>query len=241
MQKTFTLHKDYTRWSGNYQLVLPLNIEYLIPDDDSVRLLSQFIERMFLGDLYRTYCREGRENEPTPRQLLKIMLYAYMNHIYSSRGIENACRRDINFMWLLEGAAVPDHATIARFRSLHFAPCAERVMAEVSEFLYGMGELSGEVIYIDGTKIEACANKYTFVWKKSVTKNMEKLLLKLAAFVGECGELYGLKLIYHNKVKMKHVKKLRKKLYALKESEGIIFVHGTGKHKSPIQTSLSRF
>lgn len=79
-------------------------------------------------------------------------------------------------MRLLEGAKVPDHATISRFRTLHFAPCAEQIMAEVSEFLYRRGELSGEAIFIDGTKIEACANKYTFVWKKAVTKNLEKLL-----------------------------------------------------------------
>lgn len=238
MRNLFILHKDYTHFNGNYQLVLPLNLDYMIPKDDSVRLLSQFIERMFLGDLYRTYCREGQEHEPTPRQLLKIMLYAYMNHIYSSRGIENACRRDINFMWLLEGAKVPDHATIARFRTLHFAPCAERIMAEVSEFLYEMGELSGESIFIDGTKIEACANKYTFVWKKAVTKNLEKLLLKLAAFVEECEGLYGLSLVHNKQVKMKHVKKLRKKLYALKEEEGIVFVHGIGKRKSQLQKSI---
>ena len=62
----FTLHKDYTLYGENYQLVLPLDLDRLIPSDDSVRLLSQFIERMFLGDLYRTYCREGHENEPTP-------------------------------------------------------------------------------------------------------------------------------------------------------------------------------
>lgn len=141
-------------------------------------------------------------------------------------------------MWLLEGAKVPDHAAIARFRTLHFAPCAERIMAEVSEFLYGMGELSGEAIFIDGTKIEACANKYTFVWKKAVTKNLEKLLLKLAAFVEECEGLYGLRLVYNRQVKMKHVKKLRKKLYALKEEEGIEFVHGAGKRKSQLQKSI---
>lgn len=238
MQNLFTLHKDYTLFHENYQLVLPLDIGYMIPADDSVRLLSQFIERMFLGDLYQTYCREGRENELTPRQMLKIMIYAYMNQIYSSRAIETACRRDINFMWLLEGKRVPDHATIARFRSLHFAPCAERILAEVCEFLYRMGELSGEAIFIDGTKIEACANKYTFVWKKAVGKNMEKLLSKLAAFVEECENLYGLKLIYQNQVKIKHIKKLRKKLYALKESEGIVFVHGTGKRKSQLQKSI---
>ena len=158
MKNSFILQKDYTLYGDNYQLVLPLNLAFLIPSDDSVRLLSQFIERMFLGDLYRTYCREGHENGPTPRQMLKVLIYAYMDHKFSSREIENACQRDINFMWLLEGAKAPDHSTIARFRSLHFAPCAERIMAEVSRFLYQMGELSGETIFIDGTKIEACAS-----------------------------------------------------------------------------------
>lgn len=238
MQNNFTLQKDYTLYKDNYQLVLPLDVACMIPADDSVRLLSQFIEGMFLGDLYRTYCREGRENEPTPRQMLKIMVYAYMNHKYSSREIESVCRRDINFMWLLEGAKAPDHSTIARFRSLHFAPCAERIMAEMSQFLYQMGELSGETVFIDGTKIEACANKYTFVWKKAVTKNMEKLLSKLAAFVEGCEALYGIKLVYRSQVRMRHVKKLRKKLYALKEAEGIRFVHGTGKRKTLLQKSI---
>lgn len=234
----FTLHKNYTLYGENYQLVLPLDLDCLIPSDDSVRLLSQFVERMFLGDLYRTYCREGKENEPTPRQMLKVLIYAYMNRKYSSREIECACRRDINFMWLLKGAKVPDHSTIARFRSLHFAPCAERIMAEVSQFLYQMGELSGETIFIDGTKIEACANKYTFVWKKAVTKNLEKLLVKLAGFVESCEGLYGIKVAYQKQVRMKHVKKLRKKLYALKEAEGIEFVHGTGKRKTLLQKSI---
>ena len=75
---------------------------------------------MFLGDLYRTYCREGHANEPTPRQLLKILVYGYMNHLYSSQEIAAACLRDINFMWLLEGAKAPHYSAIARFRTLHF-------------------------------------------------------------------------------------------------------------------------
>lgn len=122
MRNNFTLHKDYTLYGGNYQLVLPLDLACMIPADDPVRLLSQFIEGMFLGDLYRTYCCEGSKDEPTPRQMLKIMVYAYMNRKFSSREIESACQRDINFMWLLEGAKVPDHSTIARFRALHFPP-----------------------------------------------------------------------------------------------------------------------
>lgn len=117
------LQKDYTLNSGSYQLKLPLNMERMIPVDDSVRLLSRFVEEMDLSELYSTYFRV-RKNQATPRQMLKIMLYAYMNHRYSSRDIETSCKRDINFMFLLEDSPAPDHATIARFRTLHFAQCS---------------------------------------------------------------------------------------------------------------------
>jgi transposase len=195
------------------------------------------VEGMDLTDLYSTYERI-RENSVSPRTLLKIVLYSYMNGDYSSRSMELNCKRDINFMFLLEGASAPDHATFARFRSIHFAPCSKRILAEMSNHLYDLGEISGETIFIDGTKIEASANKYKFVWKKAVSKNQAKLLLKLADLMVECEQLYDIKIVYGDVVKMKHVKKLRKKLYALKESENLVFVHGIGKRKSPLQKSI---
>ncbi|MDY2628308.1 MAG: IS1182 family transposase [Lachnospiraceae bacterium] len=237
MQLQNIIQKDYTANQIYYQFKLPLNIDCIIPEDDSVRLLSQFVEGMDLNDLYATYSRI-KENQATPRQLLKVMIYGYMNHRYSSREIESSCRRDINFMFLLEGAPVPDHATIARFRSLHFAQCSEKLLAEITNILYEIGEISGKDLFIDGTKIEAASNKYTFVWKKAVTKNMEKLLQKMADLVASCEEKYGIRVIYDGKVRMRHMKRLRKKLYALKEKEGIEFVHGTGKRKSELQKSM---
>ena len=236
MEKSNILQKDYTLNQNGYQLKLPLNIDCIIPKDDSVRLLSLFVEEMDLSDLYSTYQRIP-EN-PSPRTILKVVLYAYMNGDFSSRDMEEVCRRDINFMFLLEGAPAPDHATFARFHTLHFVSCSKKILAAVTKFLYRIGEISGEDIFIDGTKIEAYANKYTFVWKKATTKNLEKLLKKLAAFVESCEEMYGLRIIYQNKVTVKHLKKLRKKLYRLKEEEGIEFVHGTGKRKSPLQKSI---
>ena len=107
--------------------------------------------------------------------MLKILIYAYMNRIYSSRQIAQACHRDINFMYLLESMPAPDHATIARFRSSHFAPCAKVIMSRLDQILADNGELSLRHIFIDGTKIEAAANKYTFAWKKAVTRNQQKL------------------------------------------------------------------
>ena len=235
MIKNLILQKNYTLNQSEYQLKLPLELETIIPENDSVRLLSQLVEEMDLTDLYSTY---ERINSLSPRTLLKIVLYSYMNGDYSSRSMELNCKRDINFMFLLEGHKAPDHATLARFRSLHFAPCSKRILAEVSNILFDLGEISGETIFIDGTKIEACANKYTFVWKKAVTKNQAKLLIKLADFVAECEEAYDIKIVYGNTIKMKHVKRLRKRLLKLCKEENITFVHGIGKRKSPLQKSF---
>ncbi len=235
MTKNINLQKNYNGYYNGYQLKLPLNIEIIIPEYDSVRLLSQFVEGMDLTDLYSTY---ERINSLSPRMLLKIVLYSYMNGDYSSRSMALKCKRDINFMYLLEGHKAPDHATLARFRSLHFAPCAKRILAEVSNMLYDMGEISGKTIFIDGTKIEANANKYTFVWKKAVTRNQANLLIKLADFVAQCEETYDIKVVYGNTIKLKHVKKLRKRLLKLCKEENITFVHGIGKRKSPLQKSF---
>ena len=87
MHKRNILRQNYTLFSRPYQLKLPLEIGHVIPDDDCVRLLGQFVEELDLSDLYSTYSRV-KENQVSPRQMLKIMLYAYHEHNYSSRGIE---------------------------------------------------------------------------------------------------------------------------------------------------------
>lgn len=158
--KIRNIYQDYTSFSLYYQIKLPLDLEISIPSDDPVRLVSAFVEEMDLYELYKTYGRI-RKNQATPRQMLKLVIYAAMNRIYSSRDIRKACKRDINFMYLLEGMPAPDHATIARFISLHFSACAKVLLAQMSDLLYLLGEISGKTIFIDGTKIESAANKYT--------------------------------------------------------------------------------
>ena len=231
------LRQNYTLFSRPYQLKLPLEIGHTIPDNDCVRLLGQFVEELDLSDLYSTYSRV-KENQVSPRQMLKIMLYAYHEHNYSSRGIEKACRRDINYMYLLEGRSAPDHATIARFRSIHFGQVADKYLAMTARYLMDLGEISGREIFIDGTKIEANANKYTFVWKKSVTKNQVKLLEKTALLVQESVEAYGLREIWHGQVKEKHLSKILRKLYKIKDEESIEFVHGSGCRKTQLQKHI---
>ena len=110
MTTTLFLHTDYTKLGTSYQLSLPLNIEFEIPLIDPVRLVRFFTERMDLSALYRTYSHREK-NQASPRQLLAIVVYAAMNGIFSSRKMEENCRRDLNFMYLLEGKHAPDHAT----------------------------------------------------------------------------------------------------------------------------------
>ena len=88
MRKPIYLHQDYTLNGEGYQLKLPLNLETIILVDDSVRLLGQFVEAMDLTDLYSTY---KRINTFSPRTLLKIVWYSYMNGDYSSRSMEQIC------------------------------------------------------------------------------------------------------------------------------------------------------
>ena len=109
--------KDYTELGRTYQLVLPLSLEGLVPNDDSVRLLSHELEDLDYTKLYQAYSAKGRNPAVDPKTMFKILTYAYSQNIYSSRKIETACKRDINFMWLLAGQKAPDHSTIARFRS----------------------------------------------------------------------------------------------------------------------------
>ena len=238
MTKNIQIQKDYSLSSFNYQFKLPLEMEVLIPNNDPVRLLSAFVEELELIDLYRSYGKI-KKDQASPRQMFKIIIYAAMNRIYSSRDIETACRRDINFMYLLEGKPAPDHATIARFISLHLSQCSKKTLAEVTMLLKDLGEISGIHLFIDGTKIESAANRYTFVWKKAVTKHQKRLCQKIAVLVEELEILYGLKFVFSGKrFGMGTLKKIRRKLYAIKKEEEVEFVHGSGKKKPQLQRSI---
>ena len=154
-------------------------MEILIPQNDSVRLLSEIMDQLDFSVLYKAYSCKGRKSAVSPRNLFKIIVYGYMNNLYTSRSLEKACRRDINFMWLLEGKKAPDHNTIARFRSQRVMAAAEGLFYQLVQLLKDRREISFENLFVDGTKIEANANKYSFVWRKTTEKNAVKLQDKL--------------------------------------------------------------
>lgn len=239
MTKHNILRKQYTLNERNYQLKIPMELDACIPEDDCVRLISQFVEELDLAALYGTYGRIPSGKYASPGTMLKVMLYACHERTdISSRTIEKNCRRDINYMYLLEGRKAPDHASIARFRTKHFAKCAQGLLAQMTGFLYGLGQVTDAEVHVDGTKIEASANRYTFVWKKSTTKHQAGFLQKTALLVGDIIGRYGFGPLWHREVKKKHVKKLLKKLKAMAEGEGLQFVHGRGHRKAQLQKDI---
>ena len=216
----------------NFQLVLPLNFEVLIPENDSVRLTSQIVDELDFRKLNLTYSSKGRKPSVKPRILFSILVYAYMNSIYSSRQIEIACKRDINFMWLLAGNPAPDHNTIDRFRRERLSQCLEDLFAQFVEKLYQWDEIAFENLYIDGTKIEANANKYSFVWKKAIERNFEKLTTKKQALFSAIDAEYGTAFRSANDTALNDAASF---LLIQKEELNVEFVSGTGKRKSSLQ------
>ena len=233
MKNKSKIQVDYTTKTRNFQLVFPINFEINIPVDDSVRLLSNVLEEIDYTELYRAYSRKEKNNAASPKNLFKVIVYAYMNNIYSSRPIETACKRDINFMYLLEGAKAPDHNTIARFRSERLKDIIDNLFNQVVLLLKDYGELSCENLFVDGTKIEANANKYSFVWKKTILKNQAKLQDKMHKELPALLDKYGFKMYLAEDIKAKRLKKFIDKLNKIKST--VVFVSGIGKRKTDFQ------
>jgi len=203
--------------------------EKIIPENDSVRLLDEIIDSLDLNGLYESYSKTGRKWATEPAVLLKIIVYAYMQGIYSIRNIESACKRDINFMWLLNGEKAPNYHEIARFRSQRLNECGEEMFYQLVKKLSVLGEIKFEHLFVDGTKIEANANKYSFVWKKSTTKYETRLLDKLERLHAELCEKYMLANISDEDL-----------LKELKSTVSEPFVHGRGKRKSELQRDVEQ-
>lgn len=175
----------FRSYDPDQTLLFPQRIDRDIPKDDPVRILKSVIESLDLSGFKKLYHERGR-SPYHPKMMLMVILYSYMNNVYSCRKIEKLLYRDIYYIWL-SGYQKPDFATINRFRN--------RVKNEIGHIftllvliLVEKGFVTLEVGYLDGTKIESKANKYTFVWRKSVERNCEKLLEKIRVLLQQINE-----------------------------------------------------
>ena len=162
--------------------LFPPSLDEKVPENSPARIINQIVDSLDLSKVFDTY-KGGGTTAYNPRMMLKVVLYSYLNNVYSSRKIEQALTDRVSFMWL-SGNQTPDHNTINRFRSSHLKDSIHEVFTQVVVMLVEMGCLSLEVAYVDGTKIESRANRYTFVWRKSIEKYKDRLEEKIHKILG---------------------------------------------------------
>ena len=182
----------YKSYNQNDNLLFPHCIGDFIPENDPVRVLDAIVEHLDISAIEATY-KGGGASSFAPRMLLKVILYAYLQNIHSGRKMEALLKRDVNFMWL-SGMQRPDFNTINLFRKNRLADVIDDIFTQVVKMLVDAKFVSLEVQYIDGTKIEANANKYTFVWKKATKTNQGKLDLKVKSILREAERVLNMEL-----------------------------------------------
>ena len=223
---------NYTAKETAVQVVLPLDVETIIPEDDSVRTLMRIAERINYTKLSGAYERVS-PREATPKQMFLLVVLGYMEGKYSTRKIEKACGTDTRFMWILGGKPAPDHTRISRFLQRISGEILEDLFYQVVHLLHEDGEIAYEHLFVDGTKIEANANRYTFVWRKRVEKGMAKLSEKQEKLAAELGVRYAFEL-----GNTQEPKEMLLRLKKLAQEQKLSFVYGSGKRKEQLQRDI---
>lgn len=157
----------------NQVLLFPSRLDENIPSVHPVRIVNEIVDKLDISDILSEY-KGGGTSIYHPRMLLKILIYGYLNNIYSSRKIAQQLTENIPFMWL-SGSQTPDFRTINDFRGKRLKGRINELFANIVRLMQEEGLVSLSKQYIDGTKLESASNRYTFVWRKSVEKHKPRL------------------------------------------------------------------
>lgn len=219
-----------------YQLKLPLEISTIIEVTDPVYTFCEVISHVDLNKYIvneRSYTGRPRFDSIT---LLKIILFAFMENGYASvRTIEKLCKTDIRFMWLLQDMKAPSHMTIDNFMNTCLADSIESILNDINAYVFNVENVDLNHAYIDGTKIAANANKYSWVWKKSSLKNRDKCFAKVTSLLNTINESlrsFTVKFGIRQEYSIEYLEEIRIRYKELLNIDTAKFVRGSGKRKS---------
>lgn len=223
----------FKRHSVHQQELFPLNLNDLISENHSSRLIDSVVEKLEISEIISQY-KGGGTSSYHPKMLLKILFYGYLNNTYSCRKIAKAVKENIYFMWL-SGGLQPDFRTINDFRGQKLKGNIEKLFSQLVIMMVDLELVSLEKQFIDGTKIEANAHKYSFVWKKSVEKNKERLQSKIDVVLAEIGQAIETDFLHtDNQIDTKiDSQKLEEKIQAINKNSKAEFL--TKKQKKVVQ------
>jgi transposase len=169
--------------TAHQAVLFPQSLDDRIAKDHAVRIVNSVVDKLNIDDILESY-KGGGTSSFHPRMMLKVLFYSYFNNIYSCRKIAKALEENIHFMWL-SGNSNPDYRTINEFRGKRLKDKIQTLFSELVKLMQELGYVSLETQFVDGTKLESVANRYTFVWKKSIEKNKEKLEKKVQSILGD--------------------------------------------------------
>lgn len=235
--------QNYTKNYTINQPVLPLDLGIKIEKDSVVYTYLELMKGIELERYFEKPSNKGRIRK-NRAQILNIILFGFMVDVRSTRGLESACKNDIRFMYLLGEMNPPSHTLINEVMN-EVGGQLDSLLLELNQEILKRETIELDKLYIDGTKIEADANKYTFVWKKSILKFREKLYLKITKELSKVNKLfdeYNFKPInMKEKYKIKEIQKIVNRLLVIIDHLGIKMVYGKGRRKTPIQRYYDNF
>lgn len=222
-----------------YQLKLPLEIEKIIEISDPVYTFCEVLNQIDLKRyLVIKESRTGRKRFDS-ETLLKVVLFAFMEHGYVSvREIEKLCKTDIRFMWLLQENSAPSFMTINNFMKHCLTESIENIFNEINKYIYAQDNVDLNHIYIDGTKLVANANKYSWVWKKSSIKKSKKTFDKVSVLLEEINNTIvyqGVKFDIRTEYAIEYMEQITSEYAALTDLTPETIVRGRGHRKSTEQ------
>lgn len=232
---------NYT--NNNYkpkQLKLPLEIEKIIEISDPVYSFCEIVDCIDLNSYFaKKDCKTGRPRY-NRTNLLKVILFSFMENGYLSlRGIEKSCKTDIRYMWLLDDMKAPTFVTIGNFIREDLTSSIEDIFISINKVIFKKDNVDFNHTYIDGTKIEANANKYTRVWKKSCITNRDKTFGKVSEIIEKMNKedlsLLGIKLETRTEYAIEYIEKILNEYKKQLNIDESTFVHGKGCRKSTYQ------
>ena len=222
------------------QLKLPLEIETIIDISDPVYSFREILDRIDLSEFLAVKeCRTGRPRCDVAK-LLRIILFSFMENGYLSlRSIEKACKTDIRYMWLLDGMKAPSYVTFGNFIKNDLGKSVEAVFRAVNKVIFAKEHVDTDHAYIDGTKIEANANKYTWVWKKACIRSRDKVFGKITDLLARINEedllFLGVRLESREEYAIEYVDQMLDAYKRAMRIDEASFVNGKGHHKSSVQ------
>lgn len=228
------IQENYTKLQGSRQLVLPLDYGLMIAENEPVRLLDAVLEELNYTKLQRLYSSKGRKSAVPPDILFKVYCFAMLEGVYSSRAIQRQCEVNLQYKWLLQGYSVPSHMAFQRFFSRMTLSVLKDLFSQFITVLSRLDSINFAEVFIDGTKLEANANRYTFIWKKKIQRELNKIPGKLESLTGEIFRATGEDLRACSDELLLHL--LQEQVQALH----ITFVYGKGSRKTQWQRWFER-